>query len=212
MNDFFFGKDALQNYFSELIGIIVTVILIPVIIRINNRKLNFTKRYLAKKILFKLTSDYLETITPKELRSDRVYSYNKRIESYITSFDLKPNFRNVGEFLIMDKLKKKDKKDLKKEISKLSKYFASIDSELSEFYSNYGNVLNRNINRKYFQINFNIKTFSPINFDDDFDLYCFTETWLVQINLIYDLRNLLLKGLRKEELKENSLLYNLENE
>lgn len=66
MNEFFFSKDAFQNYFSELIGIILTVILIPIFISHNNKRRNSTRKHLVRQILFKLTIDYLDKITPKD--------------------------------------------------------------------------------------------------------------------------------------------------
>lgn len=207
MNEFFFSKDAFQNYFSELIGIIITVILIPIFISINNKKINSNRRHLARQILFKLTIDYLDKITPKDLRIKKVYSYRKWIETFTTPFELKPNFRNVGEFLLMDRLKKLDTNDLRKEVKKLYKSFKSINKDFSAFFSSNGDIMGREINRRYLQLQFNIKMQELPDTKDDFDLYCYVETWLIVIDLIYEIRNLLTKGHKKEELTKDSFKF-----
>ena len=123
MNEFFIGKDALQNYFSELIGIIITVILIPIVFRIIYRRKNATKKYFARQILFKLTETFLEEITPHVIRVDKVYLYRKKYESFYTSFDIESNFRLSGEPMLIEKLKKLESKKFEKRIKKLHKSF-----------------------------------------------------------------------------------------
>lgn len=211
MNDFFLSKDAFQNYFSELIGIIITVLLIPLIIRLSNRKLNFTKRHLAKKILFKLTTDYIDILTVNELRIEKPFIYSKRFDNFIIPYDVKSDFWQLGEKLLMEKYKKLKKKELNEEINKMTKTFESIYSELTDFYSNYSSVLSNSINKIYFQINFNIKTSAPFDAKDDDDLYLFIETWLSLLFSIVKLRDLLLKGLKKKEFNVKDLFYKPEN-
>lgn len=43
------SEDALISYFSTLVGIIITVILIPIVKNIYTRKKNRHKKYLAEK-------------------------------------------------------------------------------------------------------------------------------------------------------------------
>ena len=184
MNEFFFSKDAFQNYFSELIGIVVTVLLIPLFIRINNRKLNSTRKHLARQVLFKLAIDHLDKITPKDLRINKLYFYSKWLETFMTPFELKPNFKKVGEFLLMDYFKKIEINELQKEVELLYESFKSINKEFSDFFSNNGDIMGKEINRRYLQLQFNIKMQELPDTKDDFDLHCYVETWLIVIELV----------------------------
>ena len=62
-------------------------------------------------------------------------------------------------------------------------------------------MIGKEINKKYIQLDYNIKTLS-IPEDNNF-LDAFVETWLIIIDINYEIRSLILKGYKKSEITKN---------
>jgi len=204
------SSDALLNYFSEFMGIVITVIIIPIFLYIYNKRKNKTKKFFAENILMKKINDNLDKIVPekfKDYKKSSIWSEKhlflpgSMISHYIPfriKYDVKENIEN---FYIRKFKKAKKESELLKIYAKL----IEIKNDLEVFLSAYNEVIDKKIFKEYYVIDYNIQTLDlRFNEKEENDYYSFAETISIVIYSLDSMRDLLLKKhkeIDKEEIK-----------
>jgi len=195
------SQDAFINYFSEFLGILVTVILIPIILHLYFKKRNKSKEYLAEKILMEKLNNTLDKIVPIEFRdydSGTIWLDKKAkkqriiVYSHILPFSLKNNSRDNIENYFINKYNSYKIEKFKK-LKKIHFILNKFSIEINNFLTMYGDVVKKDIIKEYYKLDFNIQTTNTkfIKYKE-FDNEIYAETISIVINGIDRIRKIVL--------------------
>ena len=81
--DFFFGENALQNYLSELFGILIAILVVDRLIQFRTKRANRPLRDMCCVMIFEMADNFIAKYLPKEY--DLNGASSKRFGSYYAS-------------------------------------------------------------------------------------------------------------------------------
>lgn len=189
--------NAIVSYFSTLIGIIITMILIPIIVNIYTKRKNRYKKQFAEKILITKISNHLETLVPTKFREETmgtIWEKNYSFVSYIAHiipFSLKENKDEEMEKYFIRKLKStKDNSNYKNIYLELN----DCIKDLEIFFYTYSDVFNKKMFHNLYFLDYTIYA-QEYNFEvrDELDYEIFAETITSAIYTLDGMRLLILK-------------------
>jgi len=198
-----FSQDAYLNYISEFLGIIITVVLIPVFIYFNDKIKNRHKKLLAENILMSKLNNHLEQLVPVDFRDENsgIFYGNKKFLlldimsfSYILPFSVKQNeAENIENYFIDSFKTTKNKIELYNKI-----YCELINSrdDLQNFFLLYSDVFNRKFFGEFYIMDFNIHSCDQKFVDDD-TVESFAESVRIVIYCLDRMRKLLVRNHEK---------------
>lgn len=153
LSDFFFSKNALQNYFSEIIGIIITVLIVDTYIRYRERHKNLPLKRIAYSLLWEKVNDFLSYFLPSKFKRatllmiyfNEFYAntlFNiKEFDSseIVTYFEEDEKADSILAKILVEKGEEflEVLNDKNKDLTMIQQY----ESDLSDLISRYGNVL-----------------------------------------------------------------------
>lgn len=101
------GEDAMLNYFAELTGIFISVMLIPLIIKIYKK--DRLKMEIAKKVLLNSITNSLSLLIPQAYKTNKNNIYFQRRRSGSSSLDYNLRFRidvevfsNIEKYFVLE--------------------------------------------------------------------------------------------------------------
>ncbi len=209
MNNVLLSQEAFINYFSELLGIVVTVLLIPIILKIFLSQKNKGKRFIGKHLIIEKINRILEEFVPQELQlDDSAHFFYKRLDSYLIPFELSVNNSELHahffeSFISKDQPKSTITKKTKAYLEKL-KIFRS---ELFDIISNYGDTLPKGVMKEIYKIDYNIQSQEYINSKDDIELDGFAETLTIVIYSLVNIRQIILGRGKKHYLRSMDFMF-----
>ena len=194
------SPDAFVSYFSTTIGIIITVILIPIVMSIYTKRKNSHKKLLAEKILMTKINNRLEKLVPNNFRTKKEGNlwfekkyYRLGIISIAHTIPFSIKYDNIGD---MEEYFTKELKSSKSISTLLEIQEELIDTrkDLEAFLYTYGEVFNKKMFREFYILDYNIQTCecNPKN-RDELSLEAYAETIMIVINVLDRMRRLILK-------------------
>lgn len=160
--DFFFGIDSFKNYFSEILGIFISILLIPVFIRIYENKKNRTLRFIFYDRIFSYISRLIESYLPPHFRQSYdlcKYSDRKKNYTLIPSYSLKDIDDEHLELEYIKALEKIKENDRIKFIKKLQNDFDQLESEINAWLTIYNKVTDDVIYKQIHKILYDLRSF-----------------------------------------------------
>lgn len=204
------NADAFLSYFSTLVGIIITVILIPIGMNIYNRKKNSLKKQLAENILMTKINNHLD-----KLVLDR-YKDQSKGNLWIKKKDMKRNIITKILFIPFS-IKFDNWEDTEEHYSrkfrstqsnsflfKMDSELINTKTELETFFVTYSDVFDKKMIRKFYILDYNIQT-RDNNFKefDEYSYITYAENVMSTIIILDEMRNILLKNHIIYDLKIN---------
>jgi hypothetical protein len=195
-------------------GIVITVILIPIILNLFNKQRNKTKKKFAENILIKKINENLDKIVPEKFKDIRKVSvwaekhliFQGSIISIFIPYRIKYDLKESIENFYIQKFKKAKNKS---ELKRTHVHLIEIKKDLEAFLSAYGDVISKKILREYYIIDFHIQTIDlSFNAKEENDYFSFAESISIVIYCLDNMRNLLLKEHKELDMKEIVNIFN----
>lgn len=202
------SNDAIVSYLSTFVGIIITVVLIPIAISIYTKRKNKHKRLLAEKILMAKLNNHLDLLVPEKFRdnyTDSVWVRNlsriwRIIEiAYIIPFSIEENSREEMQKYFTRNLKAA-KKDMP---SRFQTELINTKKDLEMFFFTYEDVIDKKMFRGFYSLDYQIET-CEYNFEnyDTLSYEIYAETIVAVIDELNKMRELILKKYTLQDLKK----------
>lgn len=197
----FFDKDLVKNLFSEAIGIILTVILIPIVLKIVSRRKTRNQRFLTLDRLLDLNDKYLIKLLPKENIEYTLQQYSKRFSYLSISTQIEiidpENVNTNLEKVIENKI---ENKTISSYVTNNNKLLKDLLIEIKEVLLYNANYLPNSIFKELHKLLYNLRTTSSKYNHDDVDFkFMYVEDLMVYIRILSDIRKIILLNYPKRE-------------
>jgi len=198
-----FSQDAYLNYFSELLGIVLTLILIPLILHLYYKRQKRTKRYLGATILLETLNKYLEILVPEPFKDSELgYILQEKGMSGMILFKIK-NQEEIESYINNELIDKKKSKKKTKELA--DNYWKDISKSrdaVLEVFKMYEDVLPNNLFRSLYQLDYNIRTQRRLENKENLEIAIMAETISIVIHIFSEMIEKLTKKKKKVFFKD----------
>jgi hypothetical protein len=160
--DFFIGLDALQNYFSEILGIAITVLILPCIVQLYIKKRNRPLTYMFLDRVFSYSKHLIKKNIPTKYIEDfefERYTDKNKVFSIFQSFRLNGLDEDSIELHYIEKLGKLRNSDLMKYLGDVKRDFEELESEINSWLTIYSSVMSDDISRLTHKLLYELRSF-----------------------------------------------------